>query len=116
MNDPTPIGKYPCFITKRANWSLFTQLTEAGPLHQFDSIKPFSDCVTAKLFAATSISIPRRSMQLNRPPVPWLSGQCDDAKRERDGPGGIYNCEIEMAKFVGVLKSCRVALALVMMR
>ena len=66
----------------QANWSLFTQLTEVDPLHQFDSIKLFCDCLTAKLVAAASISIPRRSKQMNRPPVPWWSGQCDDARRD----------------------------------
>ena len=82
INNPTPIEKYPCFITKRANWSLFTQLTEVYPLHQFDSAKLSCVCVTAKLVAAAIISIPRRSKQMNRPPVPWWSGQCYDAKRE----------------------------------
>ena len=71
------------FNINKADWTKFHRLTSIQ--HNPDeSVDTLTSTITDTLIAAAMASIPRTSGHLTRPPVPWWTRECDDAKRERE--------------------------------
>ena len=84
VRDPVLCIRPERFVTDKADWSLFKSLTETDIIvddnHNIDRLVEQIENVVMN---AASISVPVKSGNYRRPPVPWWSEECRDAVRDR---------------------------------
>lgn len=96
--------------TKRANWPQFYELTELQASTEEMTVEELEEYLYSILMAAATVSIPRASGRLARPPVPWWNSACDDALRERkaaERKRHRRNCEATRIRYNRAKAICR---------
>ena len=80
----TPSQDAPRWLFKKANWELFSSLTES--ISDLPIVEPvaYMESILDKIREAAEESIPKSDRYYKTCPVPWWSNRCEMIKRERN--------------------------------